>query len=707
MKFPSFLQRRLHWINLPTLTLLTLLQRSPVVRVIVDAGEFVFSSPLGNVLKSTLATAVTLGALNSRAGATEVTSSPSSPVSATVGTPLTVAFGTLGTQSPPDSWSTGGNVPPGLSFSGQSGQNLLLSGTPTTPGTFTMQITGDTVSYGSTPTLSFVVNVAASGATAPAITTQPQSQSVATGANVTFTAAASGSPAPTYQWKKDGTNVSGATSATLTLNNVQTGDAGSYTVVATNSAGSATSSAAMLTVSATPAAPAITTQPQSQTVVAGVNVTLTAAASGVPAPTLQWQKGGVNISGATGATLTLNNVVAGDSGSYTLVATNTSGTATSTAAVLTVNAVPPTISAQPAGHTMAVGATAVLEVQATGNSLTYQWKKDGTGLIGATSARLVIANAQAGDAGSYTVTVSGSGGGTVTSSAAVLSVITPTNPGRLINLSVRGFVGTGNQVLIMGFVTGGGGTSGTTSLLARAGGPSIVQYGVTDAIADPTLGLVLQSTGASVASNDNWGGTTALKNAFAATGASPFISDTSKDSALLGDFPGNVYSVVVSNTTGATGSVVAELYDVGASSPYNAATPRLVNLSSRGYIGANGSLIPGFVIQGQTAKTVLIRAIGPNPSFAAALGSGNLSDPILYLYHAHDGVTDTIYVNDNWGGDAQITAIGNQVGASALTSSTSKDAAILITLDPGIYSAGDFGVGGSTGITLVEVYDVP
>ncbi len=170
----------------------------------------------------------------------------------------------------------------------------------------------------------------------PAFTSQPTSQSVAVGANVTFTAAASGTPTPTYQWRKEGVNISGATSATLTLSSVATSAAGTYTVMATNSVGSATSNGAVLTVSSGTTAPAFTSQPAGQSVSVGANVTFTAAASGTPTPTYQWRKGGVNISGATSATLTLASVATSAAGTYSLVATNSVGSATSNGAILTV-----------------------------------------------------------------------------------------------------------------------------------------------------------------------------------------------------------------------------------------------------------------------------------------------------------------------------------------------------------------------------------
>ena len=168
------------------------------------------------------------------------------------------------------------------------------------------------------------------------IDSQPGNQSISAGATAAFSVLARGQPGPTYQWQKGGANIAGATSATLTIANAQPADAGTYRVVVTNSFNSATSNSAALAVTVTTTAPVVTTQPVSQTIAAGNPVTFTAAASGSPAPTFQWQKGGVDISGATNSSYTIASTTGIDAGSYTVVATNTAGTATSNPATLTV-----------------------------------------------------------------------------------------------------------------------------------------------------------------------------------------------------------------------------------------------------------------------------------------------------------------------------------------------------------------------------------
>jgi hypothetical protein len=212
------------------------------------------------------------------------------------------------------------------------------AGSTATPATGTVSTTW-TASSSSQLALS-VVALAPSGGTsvtAPAITTQPASQTVTTGASATFTVAASGTAPLSYQWRFNGSNISGATSASYTLSNAQSANAGSYSVVVSNSAGSATSNNATLTVSTSATAPSITTQPASQTINVGASATFSVTASGTGPLTYQWRFNGSNISGATGTSYTVSNAQTSAAGNYSVVVTNSVGTATSNNAVLTVN----------------------------------------------------------------------------------------------------------------------------------------------------------------------------------------------------------------------------------------------------------------------------------------------------------------------------------------------------------------------------------
>ena len=253
---------------------------------------------------------------------------------------------------------------------------------------------------------------------APSITTQPLALAACTGSSASFTVAASGSSL-TYQWRKGGTPINGATSASYTIASVTAGDAASYDVVITGACGNSTSNAVALTVN-TP--PAITTQPTAQTACTGSNVSFSVAATGTGL-TYQWRKNGNNISGATSATLTLNNTTATDAATYDVVVSGTCApSVTSSGAALQFFAAP-AITAQPGAQSLCPGAQANFSVTATGQGLTYQWKKDGSDLTGATSANLDIANVSSANAGSYTVVVTNSCGQSVTSNAVSLTLL--------------------------------------------------------------------------------------------------------------------------------------------------------------------------------------------------------------------------------------------------------------------------------------------
>jgi hypothetical protein len=258
----------------------------------------------------------------------------------------------------------------------------------------------------------------------PGIQTQPNNQTVMQGQNASFSVVANGSAPFSYQWNFNGSAVSGATDASLTLTNVQATDAGSYTVVVANPGGSITSAVATLTVLVLPG---ITTQPQSLTVTQGQSASFSVVASGTAPLSYQWSFNSAALSGATSTTLTLTNVQATDAGSYTAVVANPGGSITSEVATLTVN-IQPGITTQPQSLTVTQGQSALLSVVASGTApLSYQWSLNSTALSGATSSTLTLTNVQASDTGNYTVVVTNVAG-SVTSEVATLTVTNPAPP---------------------------------------------------------------------------------------------------------------------------------------------------------------------------------------------------------------------------------------------------------------------------------------
>ena len=276
----------------------------------------------------------------------------------------------------------------------------------------------------------------------------------------------------------------------------------------------------------------------------------------------------------------------------------------------------------------------------------------------------------------------------------------PVGSSKLSNLSVRSTAGSDAASLIAGFVVSPG---GSLPALVRASGPALTAFGVTGTLPDPVLTLY-SSGNTPVATNDDWGAaanSAQITTTAAQTGAFAFTSG-SRDSAVFASLAPGAYTAQVSGKSGATGTALIEAYDATLA----ASAAHFVNLSARTQVGTGGAvLIAGFVVQGTAPKQLLIRGVGP--ALAQFGVTGALSDPQLALFQ--QGVAGTLQQNDNWSSAAnatQIAAAASAVGAFALPPN-SKDAALLVTLPPGAYSAQVSGVGNAAGVALVEIYEIP
>jgi lysophospholipase L1-like esterase len=275
---------------------------------------------------------------------------------------------------------------------------------------------------------------------------------------------------------------------------------------------------------------------------------------------------------------------------------------------------------------------------------------------------------------------------------------------QLVNLSSRALVGAGDGIMIPGFVIGG---SGTKSVLIRGLGPLLGGFGVEGFLETPRMRIV-NDQGAEVAVNQGWStapNAALIESESARIGAEPLPAG-SGDCAVLLDLPPGGYTVQLAGVNNTTGVGLVEIYDldeVGSSA-------RLVNISSRSNVGVGADiLIPGYVISGDVPRKLLVRASGPTIAADPFFVSGVLADPTLTIYTTNEqGESVEVAQNNDWGTNAdlaELAAATTKVGAFEQLPG-SKDSAIVVTLAPGVYTVQVSGVGGSTGVALVEIYEV-
>jgi hypothetical protein len=252
-----------------------------------------------------------------------------------------------------------------------------------------------------------------------------------------------------------------------------------------------------------------------------------------------------------------------------------------------------------------------------------------------------------------------------------------------LNLSTRGTVSRGDDVLINGFIIAG---NGPKTVILRALGPSLAGVGVSGALPDPGLSLY-NSSGSLIATNDNW--QTDLGSAYMAQNG--FAPTNPAESATLQTLMPGAYTAVVRGRNGSEGVSLAEIYDL---SPVSGS--KLKNMSTRGSVGTGDNvLISGFIVGDVGSATVVVRVLGP--SLGAFGVSRPLSDPVLTIY---DSKGSAIVTNDNWHDNVNWV----DVQKNGLAPPNALESAIVLHLPAGAYTAVIRGANGATGNALVEVY---
>lgn len=621
--FPLPLQ--FHRLPLAGGALLLLLQRTPLLRFAATAQDPAQTARASAMLVTSLTATALLGPVHTVAGATTLVFAPSAIIDATVGKPVAVAVSISqgGGWTP---WEISNTLPPGLVAGyggppvgtvqgnlivGEGPIPLIIGGTPAVAGSFVVSVRA---TYGSPLTGSVTFRVTGESITAPIFTAQPADRTAAPDTSSTLQAVATGDPRfpISYQWRKDGQTLARATNASFTLARVAAADAGTYTVVASNSAGSVMSHRAVLTViGGTLAAPVIEVSPSSLHVARGDRASLALAARG-GSLAYQWKKDGHDLAGATAPTLTFTAAAPADMGIYSARVSNAAGSAETTAAALTVEtggrsrlANVSTRGLVPAGGALTPGfvlrGTGQKQIlvraagpslarfgiaQALGNPQFELWRSGGAAILTNDNwegeARSTILAARTAAVGAFPLESSSHDAAAFTtvgsvSSAAFTVRVTSRDPAdsgivlaevydadalgaavQIVNVSTLGQVGLGAEALVSGFVIQG---TAAKELLIRAVGPGLSAFGVANALSRPQLVLTPLGQSASLVSNDGWRNSYLLMEAEYRAGAFPLRFD-SKDAAVLVRLPPGGYTITVTGGAATTGTALLEIYDL-------------------------------------------------------------------------------------------------------------------------------------------------
>jgi len=619
--------------------------------------------------------------------------------SAPIITSLTTAPGTVDTifvtytivaTGLPTSFGAAG-LPAGLALDPLAG---TITGTPTAAGVSNVTLTA-TNTIGTSSPVTLTITVAAAG-TVPSITSAITAPGTINTTFVTYTIVATGSPT---SYGATGlppgltiSSLTGAITGTPTATGVSV-----VTLSATNLSGTGTATLT-ITVAAAGVAPVITSPAAAAGTINTTFVTYTIAATGLPTSfAATGLPAGLAVDSTTGV-ITGTPTATGVS-VVTLDATNTTGTGTASLTItIAAASVVPVITNPVNNPTGTVGSVfPSYPIVATGSPTSYT----ATGLPTGLSIDPVtgVINGTPTESGTFVVTITATNAtGTATTTLTIVIAAEPIS--WISSFSARGLTGTGDQILILGFW--GVGTNAT--YLLEGVGPTLANYGVSNVVADPTLALFGAGATSPTASNNDWEtNLTGTPNAAAIVAASaqvgaPPLPSGSKDSALLATLAGGGYTVEVAGANGTTGTALAAVYDADVSPGAG-----ILVGSARGNIAAGGGvIIAGLYISGSVPMTVLIRGTGP-----ALLTFGvtdALADPSITVYSGQTPIA----TNSGWGtpsgSAAQISSTSDQVGAYPLASG-SKDAAVILTLQPGAYTIVGTSASGGTGVMLIEAYN--
>ena len=486
-----------------------------------------------------------------------------------------------------------------------------------------------------------------------------------------------------FQWRHNGTNIPGATAGTYSINSATASDAGSYDVIVSNACGADISQPFTLVVFT------FSLNPTSQNfgvsgsngianVTATGSCTWTAVSNATFITVTSGSSGAGN--GTVGFTVGPNSDPGQRTGTMTIAGKTFTVSQDGTNCSYSISPASQTLSASASTNTVNVTASAGCAWTATSNDSFLSINSGASGSGNGTVTYTIAANS-----------ITSPRTGTLTIAGQTFTVTQSAAPGLVANVSTRLLVGTGDNALFEGFTVQGPAGS-TKKIIVRAIGPSLIPFGIADALANPTL-EIHDASSATVATNNDWkitqvGGliTGDQSVEISASGLAP---SNDLESAIIANLMPGSYTAVVRGFGDSTGTGVVDAYDLSTTS-----AARLANIATRGLIQPGDKLmIAGFIVQNGSVRAV-ISAIGPS---LTSFGISNaLPDTTLQVKDQNGTI---VIQNDDWQSDQK-----QELENTGLQPSDPREAAVVVTLPPGQYTAQVRGKPETTGIGVVQAY---